>query len=83
MIKKEIIIEVEEGLHARPAAAFAKKAAEYKGTKIYVYKDSNKANAKSIMSILGLGAVKGTKIEVEADGPDEVAAIESLSSILA
>ena len=39
MYKKEITITTEEGLHARPAAMFTKKAVEFKGTKIYVYKD--------------------------------------------
>ncbi len=82
MYKKEITIKTEEGLHARPAALFTKKAAEFKGTKIYVYKDDTKANAKSIMSVLGLGAASGTNIIIEAEGPDEEKAVEELCAIL-
>lgn len=83
MYKKEITIQNAEGLHARPAAAFAKKAAEYKDTKITVEKDGIQANAKSIMSILGLGAAAGTMITIIADGPDEEAAAEALCLIIA
>ncbi len=83
MYQKEITIQNAEGLHARPAAAFAKKAAEYKGTKILVKKDGIDANAKSIMSILSLGAAAGTQITITADGPDEKAAVEALCQIMA
>lgn len=82
MYQKEIIIQNPEGLHARPAAAFAKKAAEYKGTKILVKKDGIDANAKSIMSLLSLGAAAGTKITITADGPDEEEAAEALCQII-
>lgn len=82
MYKKEITITTEEGLHARPAAMFTKKAVEFKGTKIYVYKDDVKANAKSIMAVLGLGAASGSKVLIEAEGPDEEKAVEELCAIL-
>lgn len=82
MYKKEITITTEEGLHARPAAAFTKKAAGFKGTKIYVYKDGSKANAKSIMSVLGLGAASGATVVIEADGPDEEKAVEELCALI-
>ena len=82
MYKKEVTITAEEGLHARPAALFTKKAAEFKETKMYVCKDDYKANAKSIMSVLALGAASGTKITLEAEGADEERAVEELCAIL-
>ena len=82
MYRKSITIQAAEGLHARPAGAFAKKAAEYRETKILVRKGDAAANAKSIMAVLGLGAGAGTAVVVEAEGPDEVNAVEALCAIL-
>ena len=61
MISKEIIVQNEVGLHARPATFFIQKANEFKSL-ITVSKDDRKVNAKSLLGVLSLGITKGTKI---------------------
>ena len=82
MLEREIIIVAEEGLHARPAADFVKKAMSFKDTDIKVIKDGKEVNAKSMMSVLSLGAASGSTILIKADGPDEENAVNTLESIL-
>lgn len=60
MVEKETTIGAEEGLHARPATEFFKKAKEFE-SEIKVFKDEEEANAKSSMSIMALGAKKGPR----------------------
>ncbi len=67
----------ETGLHARPASVFVKLASGFK-SKITVSANGRKANAKSILEILTLGAGKDCELVIEADGEDEDAAIRAL-----
>ncbi len=80
MVSIEKEIKNESGLHTRSASAFVRMANEYK-SEIYITKDAIKANAKSIMGVMILGASKGDVILIEADGPDEGQAIEGLSAL--
>jgi phosphotransferase system HPr (HPr) family protein len=78
------IIENEVGLHARPAALFVQTAAKYK-SKIKVRnatRGSPFMDAKSILSVLGLGVAKGHEIEVTAEGEDEQAALETIARLI-
>ena len=68
-----VVITNESGLHARPAT-FASKLTIGVGGKV--------VGAKSILTVLTLGAVKGTSVVLTADGADEDAAIEALSQFL-
>jgi phosphocarrier protein HPr len=77
MKEKETIIKNETGLHARPASLFVKKASEYKSD-IKVFANDKEVNAKSIMSIMSLGATKGTKVIIRAKGEDEEKAVDEL-----
>lgn len=77
----EVLIQTESGLHARPASDFVNKSKKY-SSKIDVIKDGNTYNAKSIISILSMGAVKGTKLEIRAEGEDEREAVEALKILL-
>ena len=70
MYTQEITVNNEVGLHARPATFFIQKANEFKSS-IWVEKDERKVNAKSLLGVLSLGIVKGTKINIVADGVDE------------
>ncbi len=81
MIEKIIIIKSANGLHARPAGIFAKKATEFQSA-ITVKSAKGSANAKSIMSIMSLGIDQGAEITIVADGTDETVAINELSKIL-
>ena len=69
------------GLHARPATFFIQKANEFKSS-IWVEKDERRVNAKSLLGVLSLGIVKGTSIQLIADGPDEEEAVAALIELI-
>ena len=81
MVEKDFVIKNETGLHARPASQFVQKAAKFKSL-IKLKKDGKEANAKSIISVLSLGASKGSNITICADGDDEEEAVNSLIELL-
>ena len=81
MITKEVVISNQVGLHARPATFFIQKANEFKSS-IWVEKEERRVNAKSLLGVLSLGIVKGTTINIIADGADEDAAIATLAELI-
>ena len=81
MISKEVLINNQVGLHARPATFFIQKANEFRST-IWVEKDERRVNAKSLLGVLSLGIVGGTTIKIIADGTDESAAVDSLVKLI-
>ncbi len=82
MISKEMVINNQVGLHARPATFFIQKANEFKSS-IWVEKEDRRVNAKSLLGVLSLGIVKGTAITLIADGADEDDAVNTLSELIA
>ena len=70
------------GLHARPAAVLAKAAQQFRA-EIKLAFAGKQANAKSVVSLLGLGTVEGSEIELRASGADAHQAIEVLAKLLA
>lgn len=81
MVEREIIIKNKTGLHARPAAVVVQKANEF-GSEVFLEKDGDRVNAKSIMGVMMLAAGEGSKITIIADGDDEGDAVESISALL-
>ena len=81
MVSKDVVINNQVGLHARPATFFIQKANEVKSS-IWVEKEERRVNAKSLLGVLSLGIVKGTEIRIIADGADENEAIETLSALI-
>lgn len=81
MISKEVMINNQVGLHARPATFFIQKANEFRSS-IWVEKDDRRVNAKSLLGVLSLGIVKGTCVNLIADGADQDEAIETLSKLI-
>ncbi len=81
MVEKQTTIGAEEGLHARPAALFVKKAKEF-GSEIVVVKGGKEANAKSPLKIMALGAKKDDEITIRAEGEDAEAAVEALAAVI-
>ena len=77
---KELTVEItnESGLHARPATAFTQLAANY-ASKVTIAANGKTADAKSILTVLTLGATKGTSV---TDGADEDDALTALSEFL-
>lgn len=81
MFSKEVTVNNQVGLHARPATFFIQKATEYKST-IWISKDQKKVNAKSLLGVLSLGIIKGTTITLSAEGPDEEDAVDGLVDLI-
>jgi len=81
MAVKEFTIKNRLGIHARPAARFAKTANAFQST-IHVLKDGLEVNGKSVMGIMMLAAAEGNVIQVEAEGPDEKQAIQALGDLI-
>lgn len=81
MYTKQTIIQNACGLHARPASLFCKTAGQFEADILLVShpgEAEKTGNAKSILSVLTLGAVTGTPIEIRANGRDEIAAVDAL-----
>lgn len=81
MLVKEIVVQNQVGLHARPATFFIQKANEFKSS-IWVEKEERRVNAKSLLGVLSLGIVGNTKIRIIADGTDEEEAIDGLVKLV-
>ena len=81
MYVKEVSVQNQVGLHARPATIFIQKANEFKSS-IWVEKEERRVNAKSLLGVLSLGIVGGTPIRVIADGQDEQEAVDNLVSLV-
>lgn len=76
-----MVVEHKVGLHARPAALFVRTAKKFKSD-ILVRKDEREVDAKSITSMLGLGAGQGAVITIKANGEDEGAAVQALQELV-
>jgi phosphocarrier protein HPr len=68
-------------LHARPAGALAVAAARFAAS-VTVTAGAKTADAKSVLSVMGLGAANGQQVTVAADGPDAAEAVAALAAIL-
>ena len=81
MYVKDVMVQNQVGLHARPATFFIQKANEFKSS-IWVEKEERRVNAKSLLGVLSLGIVGGTDIRIIADGTDEEDAVEALVALV-
>ncbi len=81
MIEREIVLLNDTGLHARPASMIVKEATKYI-SEIKIIKNEKEYNAKSIMGILSMGAVKGDRLVIKAIGDDEEKAVKELGDFI-
>ena len=81
MVKKEVTITNNIGLHARPATFFIQKANTFKSS-VWIEKDERKVNAKSLLGVLSLGITQGMTIAIVADGSDEADAVNGLVDLI-
>ncbi len=79
MTSQETIVNLESGLHARPAARFVQIAKGFK-SKLKIDYNGKSADPKSILGLLSLNVNKGSIISISADGEDEVQAVEALTA---
>jgi len=80
-LTKELTIINKSGIHARPAAMFVKIANRF-GCDIFVEKDGEKINGKSIMGLMMLAAGPGSKVTLHVKGTDAAAAITELEALV-
>lgn len=81
MRKQKIIIQNLTGLHLKPAGVLYETAVQYKSNITFRVRDT-RANAKSILSVLGACVKNGDEIELECEGEDEDEAMEALVRII-
>ena len=80
-VEKEITVVNRLGLHARPAALFVKVASRFRA-EVWVKKESEEVNGKSIMGLMMLAAGQGSKLRIRCEGPDADQAIEELEQLI-
>jgi phosphocarrier protein len=81
MPTQSLVLTHPDGLHARPAAQFAKLAGQFRSS-VKVRGNGREANGKSILSVLALGASQGTPVELEVQGDDAQSALPRLVAFL-
>jgi phosphocarrier protein HPr len=81
IVTKEFLVSNRLGIHARPAALFVKTANRYR-CDVFVEKDGEKVNGKSIMGLMMLAAGPGSKIKIHAEGQDASAALNEIETLI-
>lgn len=81
MIEKRAIVKSETGIHARPALAVVKEASKFK-SEVIIVKDGNEYNAKSIVAIMCMAAVKNDEVMIKTNGDDEEVAAISMVKLI-
>ena len=81
-IQKQVTIVNRLGMHARPAAMFVRIASRYR-CEIWVEKEGEQINGKSIMGLMMLAAGQGSKLTIRCQGADADRAIEELEQLIA
>ena len=82
MIKRPITITNKLGLHARASAKLTQAASGFRSA-VWISRNGRRVNAKSIMGVMMLAAGLGSTVELEAEGPDEDAAMSAVERLFA
>jgi len=80
-VTKEFTIQNRLGLHARPSAMFVKVCSRFR-CDIWVEKDGERINGKSIMGLMMLAAGLGSRLSVSCEGPDEEKAMQEIETLI-
>lgn len=81
MVERSVVVTHKVGLHARPASVFVQAAGKFE-SEITVTCEDRSANAKSILTVLTLGAHKGAEITIAAEGADAQEAVDALVELV-
>ena len=81
-LAKELVVQNKMGIHARPAAMVVRITNKYKA-EVFVEKDGEQVNGKSIMGLMMLAAGKGSKVKFIATGPDAPQMLADLEHLFA
>ena len=79
--QRELTVQNKLGIHARPAAMFVKTANRF-DCDIFVEKDGEKVNGKSIMGLMMLAAGPGSKLTIYTEGEDGKQALDEIEALL-
>ena len=82
MVERDLAVVNRLGLHARAAAKLVHAAAAF-SSQIYLVKDGDEVDAKSILGILLLAAAQGSEVTVRCEGADEEEALEAIAGLFA
>jgi len=80
MVERIVTIRNRAGMQARPAALLVKTASSFT-SQIFIEKDSERVNGKSIMGVITLGATYNTPLTIIAEGPDEAQAVDAIEKL--
>jgi len=80
-MKQDILIINKLGLHARASTKLTQTASQFKSD-IWIERNGRRVNAKSIMGVMMLAASKGSTVTLEANGADEVEAMDALVALI-
>ena len=80
VVSREVVVGMPQGLHARPADQLAREARKWQ-SRIELLSDSQRVDGKSILDVLTLAAEAGTRLVVEATGPDAREALDAIGSL--
>lgn len=80
-VEKEVTIVNRLGMHARPAAMFVRIASRYRA-EVWVEKEGEQINGKSIMGLMMLAAGIGSRLMITCEGPDAEKALEALEKLI-
>lgn len=81
MVEKEVIVNSDAGIHARPAMMIVREAMKYP-CDVMLIKDNVEADAKSIMSVLGLAIISGSRLTIRANGEGETELVDFLINLI-
>ena len=82
MLQQEVEIINRLGLHARASARLTQTAGQFR-SEVWLTRNGRRVNAKSIMGVMMLAAAKGSAVQIETNGPDEAAAMQALTELIA
>ena len=82
MYMQQSVVQCESGLHNKQATFFIQKANEFQSS-IWMEVEERRINAKSLLGVLSMGIIKGTRVLIIAEGSDEQEAVKVLSEMLA
>jgi phosphotransferase system HPr (HPr) family protein len=81
-LSREVVVTNAQGLHARPADLLAREARRWQ-SRIELVVDAQRVDGKSILDVLTLAAEAGTRVVIEATGPDARDALDALGHLFA
>jgi len=81
MTERDVVVKSDAGVHARPAMMLVREAMKYPCT-VKLVKDDVEADCKSIMSVLGLAIISGSRLTIRADGEGEAEVVARIISLI-